>query len=375
VSTQPAPPAGSGRTFYASAARFATLGEIADAARAALPADVWDFLAGGAGTETTLADNAAAFGRWRFRPRVLSGIGPPDLGTSLLGIPLRLPLLTAPFGADGLFHPDGQLAVARANARAGIASIVPEAGTYPLEEVATAAPAAARVLQLHPMGPERNFRDMLARAEDAGYTAVCLTADSPTGGWRERNLRNRFSPDPAVITGNYPPGRGVSPEQVFGQLFTRGEPVWSWDQVARLCATSRLPFLVKGILTAADARAAVAAGAAAVLVSNHGGRQLDRAPAALDQLPEVVAEVGGEVPVALDSGVRSGTDVVVALALGADAVVIGRLAAYGLAADGEAGVTRVLELLREEITTVLTLLGRPSVRDLDPTALQPADRR
>jgi isopentenyl diphosphate isomerase/L-lactate dehydrogenase-like FMN-dependent dehydrogenase len=366
--------AGERGTFYGASERFATLAEIIAACRATLPSDVWDFLDGGAGDEVTLRANRRAFDRWSFRPRVMSGRERPSTATTFLGIPLEVPLLTAPFGADGLFHPDGQLAVARADAAEGVAAIVPEAGTHPLERVAAAAPAAARIAQLHPMGPPGNFSAMLRRIEDAGYQAVCLTVDCPTGGWRERNLRNRFDPDPAVITGNYPADGPVTPEDVFGQLFTRDARVWSWDELAEAMTRTSLPWIAKGILTAEDATAAVRAGASAVLVSNHGGRQLDGAPAALDQLPEVVEAIGGRAQVALDSGVRRGSDVVKALALGADVVILGRLIAYGLAADGEAGVRRVLRLLRAEIETVLTLLGRGGVPDLGPEALRRSPR-
>ncbi|MGH3378443.1 MAG: alpha-hydroxy acid oxidase [Actinoallomurus sp.] len=358
------------RTFYGATERFATLDEVVDACRSALSDDVWDFLEGGAGAETTLRANREAFGRWTFRPRVMSGRERPSTATTFLGIPLELPLLTAPFGADGLFHPDGQIAVARADAAEGVAAIVPEAGTHPLERVAEAASASARIAQLHPMGPPENFLAMLCRIEDAGYQAVCLTVDCPTGGWRERNLHNRFDPDPAVITGNYPTDGDVAPEEVFGQLFTKTARVWSWDDLAGLMARTPLRWMAKGILTGDDADAAVRAGASAVLVSNHGGRQLDGAPAAFDQLPEVAEAVGERAQIALDSGVRRGSDVVKALALGADVVVLGRLAAYGLGAGGEAGVRRVHQLLRGEIETILTLLGRGGVRDLGPDAVR-----
>jgi 4-hydroxymandelate oxidase len=352
------------------AERFPTLAEIHAAARAVLSPDVWDFLQGGAGQEVTLRANREAFGRWQFRPRVMSGLGPPSTATSVLGLPLSMPVLTAPFGADGFFHSQGQLAVARANAAAGTLSIVPEAGTHSLEDVAAAAPAAARVAQLHPLGKEDNFLRMLGRIEAAGYSAVCVTVDCPTGGWRERNLRNGLVISPQMITGNYPPGGGVSVEEVFGQLFDCDEPVWQWSQLGRLMKSTSLPWIAKGILTGEDALAAIDAGASAVLVSNHGGRQLDGAPAAVDQLPEVASAVAGRAEVLLDSGIRSGADIVKALALGARAVVIGRLAAAGLTAAGEAGVARVLDLLRMEMIVVLTLLGRGSVTDLTAQALQ-----
>jgi 4-hydroxymandelate oxidase len=352
------------------AARFPTLTEIHAAAKAVLAPGVWDFLEGGAGQEVTLDANREAFGRWQFRPRVMSGLALPSTATSVLGLPLSMPVLTAPFGAEGLFHSQGHLAVARANAAAGTLSIVPEAGTHSLEDVAAAGPAAARIAQLHPLGKEDNFLRILKRIEAAGYSAVCVTVDCPTGGWRERNLRNAFIISPQVITGNYPPGNGVPVEEVFGQLFDCDEPVWPWSRLGRLMESTSLPWIAKGILTDEDALAAVDAGASAVLVSNHGGRQLDGAPAALDQLPEVASAVAGRAEVLLDSGIRSGADIVKALALGARAVVIGRLAAAGLTAAGEGGVARVLDLLHQEMITVLTLLGRGSVTELTADALQ-----
>jgi isopentenyl diphosphate isomerase/L-lactate dehydrogenase-like FMN-dependent dehydrogenase len=362
-----ATPAG---TFYGSAERFATLGEIVAACRESLPPEVWDFLDGGAGDEATLRANRAAFERVGFVPRVMSGLGLPATRTSFLGIELSMPVLTAPFGADALFHPEGQKAVARANAAEGVASIVPEAGSHSLEDVAAAAPAAAAIAQLHPMGPPENFRAMVTRAVEHGYRAVCVTVDCPTGGWRERNLRNRFAPDPEVITGNYRAPGAPEPEEVFGQLFDRTEAVWTWQRLAELLADCPVPWIAKGILTGADAEAAGNAGAAAVVVSNHGGRQLDGVPASFHQLPEVVDAVGGRIQIALDSGVRRGSDVVKALALGADVVLIGRLAAYGLGAAGEAGVRRVHQLLRAEIGTVLTLLGRGGVDTVDATSVR-----
>ncbi|GAA1329135.1 alpha-hydroxy acid oxidase [Pseudonocardia xinjiangensis] len=349
---------------------FLTFSEIADVARSALPTDVLDFLEGGAGEERTLRDNRGAFHRWSFVPRVMTGCGTPELSTSFLGVPLAIPVLTAPFGADGLFHPEGQRAVARANAAEGVVSIVPEAGTYSFEAVAEAAPGASYIAQLHPMGIPEHFVEMLRRIELAGYQAVCVTVDFPTAGRRERDLRNRFERNFEVASGNYPPGGPTSPENVFRKLFAHSGPGWSWGQLGELMNETSLPWVAKGVLTGADARAAVEAGADGVLVSNHGGRQLDGVPAALDQLPEVVSAVAGRVQVAFDSGIRRGSDIVTALALGADVVVIGRLAAYGLAADGESGVRRVHQLLRAEMLTVLTLLGVAGVGELDCSALR-----
>lgn len=351
---------------------FATLDEVHTAALAALDPAVRDFLEGGAGAETTLRRNRSAFEQWAFVPRVMNGLPMPSTATTFLGIDLALPVLTAPFGADNLFHPDGQIAVARANQAAGTASIVPEAGSHPVEDVARAAPMAAAIGQFHPLGSEASFLKMRRRYEQAGYKALCLTCDCPTGGWRERNLRNRFSPDENAIGGNYPAGSSEFGD-VFGQLFDQSAPVWSWDKLGGLLADSPLPWMAKGIMTVDDAEAAVAAGASALLVSNHGGRQLDGQRSSLGVLPEIRDAVGPDVGIALDSGVRRGADIVKAVALGADVVVLGRLAAYGLATGGQAGVARVLELLAAEVTTILTLLGRGSITDLDRTAVVRAE--
>jgi 4-hydroxymandelate oxidase len=348
---------------------FATLAEAFEIAKGRLAPEAWDFLEGGAGDEVTLRANRTEFDRWQFRPRTMSGRAAPGTATTVLGIPLGLPVLTAPFGTDGMFDPEGHKAVARANAAFGTVSIVPEAGTHSIEQVAEAAPAAARIAQLHPMGDPGNYRAMLDRIAAAGYGAICVTVDCPTGGWRERNLRNRFEIDPRVVSGNYPGWARGDLSSVFGQLFTRSAPVWSWDDLAEHMQHTHLPWMAKGILTGEDAVRAVGAGASAVLVSNHGGRQLDGTPPALTQLPEVVAAVGDRTEILLDSGIRRGTDIVKAIALGARAVVIGRLAAVGLAAGGQPGLERVLSLLRDEVTTVLTLLGRGSIDELDASAL------
>ncbi len=351
---------------------FATLDDVYAAARGALREHVWDYLDGGAGQGETLDDNRRAFARWRFRPRVLTGMGEPSMATAFLGVELAMPLLTAPFGSDALFDPEGHRAVARANARYGVASIVPEAASFSMEEVVAAAPSAARFVQLHPAGPVSNFVSMLHRAEDAGYAAICITADCPTAGWREHLMRSGFMPDASVVAGNYRDKAGVSPWDIFGHLVPRGEAPWSWRKLAELCSQGRLPFFVKGILTAEDAVLAREAGAAGILVSNHGGRQLDGAPASLDQLPEIRQAVGPEVAIGLDGGVRRATDVLKALALGADVVVLGRAAAMGLAARGEAGVARVLELFRDELRTSMTLAGCSSIAAIGPHLLQPA---
>ena len=342
---------------------FATLEEIHAAAIKNLPRDVSVYLESGAGTESTLRANREAFGRWVIRPRPMSGVSAPRTSATVLGIPLSVPVLTAPFGGDGLFAADGHLAVARANAACGTASIVPEVGTFSYEQVWAAAPVAARIAQLHPY---ESFDYVAKRIVAAGYDALCVTVDSPMMGFRARNKMNRFRPDRRVWSGNNLGDGTPSANDMFRAGVSERTPSWNWDQLAEATSRCGLPWIAKGILTAEAAEAAIAAGASAVLVSNHGGRQVDPAPASLDALPEVVTAVGGRVPVLLDSGVRTGADVLLALALGADAVVIGRLAAYGLAAAGETGVRRTIELLTEELRTLMILAGLPDITSIPP---------
>jgi 4-hydroxymandelate oxidase len=340
---------------------FVAIEEIHQAALRNLPADTAAYLESGAGSESTLRANRDAFGKWVIRPRPMSGVSEPDTSATVLGIPLAVPVLTAPFGGDALFSPEGHRAVARANAACGTASIVPEVGSFSYEAVRAAAPSAVRIAQVHPY---QTFGAVAKRIRAAGYDALCVTVDCPQTGWRVRSRMSCFRPDLSVWAGNDPGDGSPSVGQMFGVPVGAGNPSWTWDQLAEAAAAAGMPWIAKGILTAEAAQAALAAGASAILVSNHGGRQVDPAPASLDALPEVVAAVAGRVPVLLDSGIRSGADVLIALALGADAVVIGRLAAYGLAAGGEAGVRRVIELLTDELRGLMILAGIPDITSM-----------
>jgi 4-hydroxymandelate oxidase len=346
---------------YPREAEFVALEEIHAAAMRRLPPDVEVYLESGAGTESTLRANREAFGRWVIRPRPMTGVSEPDTTATILGMPLAVPVITAPFGGDGLFWPDGHLAVARANAACGTLSIVPEVGTFSYEAVREAAPAAARIAQLHPY---ESFPYVAKRIADAGYDALCVTVDSPMTGYRARSAMTRNHPDLRVWAGNRLGDGAPSVGDMFGRGISADNPAWTWDQLAEAAARQDLPWIAKGILTAEAAEAAITAGAAAILVSNHGGRQVDPAPASLDALPEVAAAVDGRVPLLLDSGVRTGADVLLALALGADAVVIGRLAAYGLAAAGEDGVRRTIELVTRELRTLMILAGIPDIKSI-----------
>jgi isopentenyl diphosphate isomerase/L-lactate dehydrogenase-like FMN-dependent dehydrogenase len=344
-------------------ADFVAIEEIHAAALGNLPPDVADFLETGAGTQATLRANQEAFRGWVIRPRPMTGVSAPRMDTELFGIPLAVPVLTAPFGGDAMFGADGHLAVARANASCGTVSIVPEVGTFSYEEVRAAAPAAARIAQVHPYA---SFDGVAERVRAAGYDALCVTVDCTLPGFRTRNRINRFSPDMSMFSGNVTGDGTPSVADNRGPLFTEQSPAWDWAQLAEATARHGMPWIAKGILTPQAARAALDAGASAIYVSNHGGRQVDPATASLDALPAVAAAVAGRVPVLFDSGVRTGADVLLALGLGADAVVIGRLAAYGLAAAGEAGVRRVFELLADELRTLMILAGIPDIRQIPP---------
>ncbi|MFC6882381.1 MULTISPECIES: alpha-hydroxy acid oxidase [Actinomadura] len=328
-------------------------------ARARLDPAHYDYFAGGAGDEVTLRANEAAFGRLALLPRVLRGAAGPDLGVTLLGRRAATPVLVAPTAFHRLAHPDGERATARAAAAAGTIMIVSMAATVAVEDVAAAAPDAELWFQLYAQSDAAFTEAVVRRAEAAGCSALVVTADSPARGRRERELRRGFTDLPdGLRCENLRDGGRVRPIEMW--------PGLSWEHLAFLRRITALPIVLKGVLHPDDARRALGHGVAALLVSNHGGRQLDSVPATIDALPEIAAAVDGAVPVLLDGGIRRGTDVLKALALGADAVAVGRPVIWGLAADGERGVARVLGLLRDEVEQALTLCGCASVRDLDP---------
>ena len=339
---------------------FPTIAEARRRAHGLLDRHALAYLEGGSGAERTLRWNEEAFGRFVIRPTVCTGEAVPDLTCTLLGTALAMPILVAPFGLDRIFHPDGHRAVVRGAAVAGTVAIASSSSGYPLEEVHAASPEGAWAFQVSALGPVGVAERAARRAADAGYRALCITVDTPRPGWRERTLEDDAPPSAVELaSANYGPDDNA--------LRMAGAVGWTWEMVAALGAAAGIPWLAKGVLTAADARAAVAHGAAAVIVSNHGGRQLDGAPAAIDALPEVVAAVGAEVPVIVDGGIRHGSDVLVALALGATAVGIGRPAAWGLTAGGADGVARVLQILGEEYAIARTLAGGLTVDRGGPT--------
>ena len=350
---------------YATHDKYATLGGIRRDARRNLSDAAWNYLWCGTGDEVTLADNSAAFDRYLFEPPLFAGIGNPDTSTNVLGFDLAFPAFIAPFGGDAAFHPDGHLAIGRAAQAAGIRQMVPVAASFSLEDIAGAS-AAASVFQMTFVGDEGAVLAMMERAKAAGYRFICVT-DSPIRQWRERMMEDRFSIRGETGPANFGPGLSDPASLVELLDFTR--PRWSWQQAARAIARAPLPCIVKGVTRERDAKAALDAGAAGLYVSNYGGRTVDRTPAALDVLPAVRKAAGPDVPIIFDSGVRRGSDIATALALGADAVALGRLIALGLAADGEHGVRRTLELLQREFWTTLGHLGCSKVADLTADVL------
>ncbi|MFJ5261745.1 alpha-hydroxy acid oxidase [Streptomyces sp. NPDC088387] len=349
------------------------LADVERAAAAVLPAGVRDFVAGGSGDETTLDANRAAFDRVFVEPRVLRDVSRCTTRTTLLGEPARLPVAVAPVAYQRLLHPDGELAGARAAKRADVPFTVGTLSSVPVERVT--AEGGTVWFQLYwPREPGAAL-DLVRRAEDAGARAVLLTVDVPWMGRRPRDVRNSFALPDHVRAAHLDAGpstahRGTS--TAHGRTSAAGSAVAAhtretfsaavtWSSVERLRECTRLPLVLKGVLAPEDARRATECGVDAVVVSNHGGRQLDGAVPSVEALPEVVAAVAGHCEVLLDSGVRSGTDVLRALALGAGGVLLGRPVLWGLAAGGEAGVSRVLELLADEVRDALGLAGCPDV--------------
>ena len=346
-------------------------------ARETLDVGPFDYIAGGAGEETTLRANREAFLRWRLRPRMLTGNAERSLAVDILGTPSPLPLMLAPIGVLGIAHPDGELAAARGAAAMKVPFIASSAASFSMEEIAEAMGDAPRWYQLYWVNDREVVASFVSRAEASGYAAIVVTLDTLTLGWRDRDLRNTYLPFiHGEGTGQFrsdPVFRarlGSDPDEdlaATGGLMISMFPNLglTWGDLAWLREQTPLPIVVKGVLRADDARQAVLAGVDGIVVSNHGGRQVDGAVAALDALVEVVDEVGAETTVLFDSGIRRGADVVKALALGAQCVLLGRPYVYGLAVGGQDGVERVLSFLAAELDLMFGLVGLRSPGDLD----------
>jgi 4-hydroxymandelate oxidase len=334
----------------------------------------WDYYSSGAWDEVTLRDNRAAFERIRLRYHVLRGVETPDLSTQLLGRPHAWPLLVAPTAFARLGHPEGEVAIGRAAAASEVTQVLSALSTVTLEDVAEASPDGPKWFQLYVFRDRGLTADLVARAEAAGYEALVVTVDAPVLGRRERDTRNHFAlPEgmaAANIEAHLPRIASEEGGSALAWFFaTQIDASLTWDDIDWLASQTSLPVLVKGVVRGDDAMHAVEHGCTAVIVSNHGGRQLDTAIASVEALPEVVQAVEGRASVLVDGGVRRGTDIVKALALGADAVLLGRPVLWGLAVDGQAGVEHVLSLLRAEFEHAMVLCGAGSVADLGPDLL------
>jgi isopentenyl diphosphate isomerase/L-lactate dehydrogenase-like FMN-dependent dehydrogenase len=372
--------------------RVVSIPDLRPIARKRLPRVVFDYLDGGAEGEFTLRENCRAFEDVTFRPRHAVSVPMCDLRTRVLGFDLALPFLLAPVGYSRLMHPEGEVGAARCAGNAGTAYILSTISGHPLERV-KAATSGHAWLQLYLMGGRAAAENSIARARAVGYSALVVTIDTAVAGMRERDSRNGMKELmsgsvfsklpflPQILTrpgwlirflrdGGVPdlpnvvvPGQGPMPMVDVGAALASSTVTWSDLRWIREAWSG--PLVIKGVLTADDARRSIDEGASAIVVSNHGGRQLDCSPATLHVLPEIVDAVNGQIEILMDGGIRRGTDVVKAICLGARAVLIGRAYAYGLAAGGPAGVARAIEILRTEIERTLKLLGCPSISALD----------
>jgi 4-hydroxymandelate oxidase len=329
----------------------------------------WAYLAGGSGDEWTLRENREAFARWTFRPRVLRDVSEISTATTVLGTTIALPVVVAPVAYQQLYHPDGECATARGAAAVGTGVAVSTFTTRSHEEIAAAAPGLMQWCQLYVFRDREVTREHLAGAAAAGCSAVVLTVDTPRLAQRERDLRAGFE-IPSDLPLPYARAAIGAETQNPAEHFALLDASVSWRDLEWIASEGRLPVVLKGVVTAEDAELAVEHGAAAIVVSNHGGRQLDGGPATLDALPDVVEAAAGRVEVYVDGGIRRGSDVAKALALGAHAVLAGRAPVFGLAAAGEDGVRHVLELLRDELALALCLLGCTSPEEVTRAHVQ-----
>jgi isopentenyl diphosphate isomerase/L-lactate dehydrogenase-like FMN-dependent dehydrogenase len=380
------------------AAQAGTIRELRAAARRRVPGVVFDYVDGGAGDELTLRRNVAALQAIELRPRVLVDVSRVETATTVLGEPVALPVLGAPIGLAGLLNPAGEVALARALHEAGSISVLAAMSSCSVEEV-TAAATGPTWFQMYLWRDRGLLNDLLARVRAAGVAVLVLTVDVPCSGNRDRDRRNGFSVPPRVTLralsdgvlrprwscgfvrrpriswGNLPDGGGAGTAVLSARTNQQFDPAATWADLSWFRENWDARLVVKGIMNPQDARRAVRLGAEAVVVSNHGGRQLDGAPAAISALPAVADAVAGDAEVYMDGGIRRGADIVKALALGARACLAGRALAYGLGVAGQAGVRRAVDILHAELRTVLALSGCPSVQDLDPSWVSPSSFR
>jgi len=336
---------------------FVSNEELIREARRRLPQGAWDYLVGGSESETTLRRNRLAFDKVAFRPRVLVDVSHVDPSVTLLGQKLRIPAILAPIGSLQVFDPEGAVAVTRAATEFGVMHCVSTATLPSLEETMAASPSA-KIFQLYVFGDEQWVEDLIGRVRDAGYAALVLTVDVAHYSRRERPMLTRYQPPTRRV--------GTAPERGWQARLT-------WDTMDKIKEMAGLPFMLKGVQTAEDAEIAVQHGVDYIWVSNHGGRQIDHGLGSLDTLPEIVDAVSGRAKIIVDGGVQRGGDILKAIALGADVVALGRLQGWGLAAGGQAGLVRMLEILEDELVSAMGLTGLTSMDKVTPKYVCPAE--
>ncbi len=336
----------------------------------------WDYYVSGAGDEVTLRNNRNAFEGFQLRPRVLVDVSQRDLSTQILGKSQELPILIAPMAFQCLANPAGEIATAKAAAEMGITMVLSTMATKSMEEVAAVKQVGHQWFQLYVHRDRGLTKALVERAYNSGFQALCLTVDAPLLGRRERDARNQFALPPGMELANLATWKDLEITQKNGEsgLFTyfaeQLDPGLTWADVEWLRELSPLPLVVKGILRGDDALRAVEHGANGIIVSNHGGRQLDGAIATIDALGEIVTAVGSQAEVLMDGGIRRGTDILKALALGAKAVLVGRPILWGLAVGGGQGVQHIIELLRDELDLAMALTGCATLQDIDSSLIQ-----
>jgi 4-hydroxymandelate oxidase len=338
--------------------RLFSVEEFEPLARQVMSPAGYNFVSGAAGSGKAQIANREAFQRWVFRPRVLVDVSTIDVSTSILGQPLDLPLVFAPSALHKLAHPEGEIATARAAEELGTLMIVSTSASLTVEEIAPH--VSRRWFQLYWFTDRELTRDLVQRAEAAGYQAICLTVDTPVAAWREHEARLPVLPHPGVEAAMF-----VDVDNLVG------ESSLTWKDLDWLRSITKLPIITKGVMTAEDARLAVEHGLPAIVVSNHGGRQLDTSMATLDALPEVVDAVEGRLEILMDGGIRRGTDVLKALALGADVVMIGRPVFWGLGTGGTPGLVRMVDLIRGELISAMGHTGVTSIKGIDRSVIAP----
>ncbi|CAL9763639.1 unnamed protein product [Musa acuminata subsp. burmannicoides] len=342
--------------------------EYEEIAKQKLPKMIYDYYASGAEDQWTLKENRNAFSRILFRPRILIDVSNIDMTTTVLGFNISMPIMIAPTAMQKMAHPEGEYATARAASAANTIMTLSSWATSSVEEVASTGPGV-RFFQLYVYKDRDVVRQLVKRAERAGFKAIVLTVDTPRLGRREADIKNRFTLPPFLTLKNFEDldlGKmeRTNDSGLASYVASQVDRSLSWKDVKWLQTITSLPIIVKGVMTAEDTRLAIQAGVAGIVVSNHGARQLDYVPATINCLEEVVKAARGQVPVFLDGGIRRGTDVFKALALGASGVFIGRPVVFALAADGEAGVRKMLQMLRDELELTMALSGCTSLKEI-----------